>query len=199
MTDIRFFFDFASPYGYLASLEIDTIAARHNRRARWHPIMLGAIFKKTGMKPLVHQPLRSDYFRHDCVRFARLRGVPFQFPNVMPMNALAASRAFYWSTEQHAALARPFAQTVFQRHFGHGEDLSDVEAVVSVLASLGIDIDTARSALQDPAVKNRLRRETEEAERLGVFGSPFVIVDGEPFWGADRLAQVDHWLATGGW
>lgn len=199
MTDILFYFDFASPYGYLASHEIDPLAARYGRTVAWKPILLGAIFKRTGMRPNLHQPLRSAYFRHDCARFARLRGIPFQMPGVMPMNAVAASRLYYWLADANPQQARTFAQTVFHRHFVEGSDLGGPPEVVAAAASIGVDPIRAEAALQEPAVKARLRHETETAEALGVFGSPYIIVDGEPFWGADRLDQVERWLATGGW
>ena len=74
---IDFYFEFASPYGYLASTQIDAIGARHGREVAWHPIMLGAAFKETGARPLMQTPLKGPYLRHDVPRFARLLGVPF--------------------------------------------------------------------------------------------------------------------------
>ncbi|MCE3250307.1 MAG: putative 2-hydroxychromene-2-carboxylate isomerase, partial [Geminicoccaceae bacterium] len=93
---IDFYFEFASPYGYLASTQIDAIGARHGREVAWHPIMLGAAFKETGAKPLTHTPLKGPYLLRDAPRFARLLGVPFTLPPVMPANSLAASRACIW-------------------------------------------------------------------------------------------------------
>lgn len=197
--DMLFFFDFASPYGYFASRKIDALGAKHGRQVVWKPILLGAIFKQTGMQPNLQQPLRGDYFRHDCPRFARLLGVPFRMPESMPMNGVAASRAFYWLEERQPGSGRSLAQAVFHRHFVEGVDMSPVEAVLDALVSLGIDRAEATTALQSAAVKDRLRAEVQAAERLGVFGSPYILVEGEPFWGADRLDQIDHWLATGGW
>jgi 2-hydroxychromene-2-carboxylate isomerase len=196
---IDFYFEFASPYGYLASTQIDAIGARHGRAVAWHPIMLGAAFKETGAKPLTQTPLKGPYLLHDAPRFARLLGVPFTAPPVMPANSLAASRACLWLQADDAALARRLAQAVLHAHWGEGHDISAPEQVAEIAAALGIGRDALLAAVADPAIKERLKRSTAAAIERGVFGSPFVFVDGEPFWGADRLPQIDAWLAQGGW
>lgn len=196
---LDFYFDFASPYGYLASTRIDALAARYGRSVTWRPILLGAVFKVTGMTPNVMQPLRGDYLRHDVVRFARLLGVPIAFSPVLPMNALAASRAYYWLLDAEPEQARALARAVYEAQWAQGRDMGAVEAVAEVAAGLGIAPEALRAAVQDPAVKERLRAETDQAIARGVFGSPFIFVDGEPFWGADRLDQIERWLEQGGW
>jgi 2-hydroxychromene-2-carboxylate isomerase len=194
---IDFYFDFASPYGYLGSLQIDAVAARHGRTVAWRPILLGVVFKLTGMKANMHQPLRGDYLRHDTARCARELRVPYTFPKVMPLNPVAASRAVYWLESRDVGRARALAAAIYHAHWGEGRDLESPEAVAEVAASLGLDRAAVLDGIQQPEVKDRLRRETDIAR--GVFGAPFFFVDGEPFWGADRIAQIDHWLATGGW
>jgi 2-hydroxychromene-2-carboxylate isomerase len=196
---IDFYFELASPYGYLASLRIDAIAARHGRAVRWLPIMLGAALKRMGTLPNVTVPMKGDYLRHDVARTARLQGAPLRLPPVMPMNSLAASRAHWWLADDDPALARKLAQAVFHAHWGEGRDMSMPEQVAEVAGPLGIAAAELLAAVADPAIKERLRAETERSLDRGVFGSPFVIVDGEPFWGNDRLAEVERWLATGGW
>jgi 2-hydroxychromene-2-carboxylate isomerase len=196
---IDFYFEFASPYGYLASTQIDAIGARHGREVAWHPIMLGAAFKETGAKPLTQTPLKGPYLLHDAPRFARLLGVPFTSPPVMPANSLAASRACIWLQADDPALAKDLAQAVLHAHWGEGQDIGAPEQVAEIAAPLGIGRDALLAAVADPAIKERLKRSTAAAIERGVFGSPFVFVDGEPFWGADRLPQVEAWLARGGW
>lgn len=196
---IDFYFEFASPYGYLASLRIDAIAAAHGREVTWRPIMLGAALKLTGSQPNVNAPLKGDYLRRDVPRFARLLDAPLVFPPVMPMNSLAASRAYWWLFDQDEDLAKGLAQALYHAHWGEGRDLSAPEAVAEIAADFGIDRADLLAAVQDPAVKARLKEETDRSIARGVFGSPFVFVDDEPFWGADRLDQIERWLATGGW
>lgn len=196
---LDFYFEFASPYGYLASLRIDSIAAGYEREVQWRPIMLGAAMKLAGSTPNVLSPLRGPYFRTDAPRSARLMGAPFAMPANLPMNSLAASRAYWWLNDADPEMARGLAEAVFHAHWGQGRDMSTVDQLVEVTATLGIDEHALREAVASPEIKERLKRETDRAIERGVFGSPFVFVDGEPFWGSDRLDQVERWLATGGW
>ncbi|QEX21928.1 2-hydroxychromene-2-carboxylate isomerase [Hypericibacter adhaerens] len=196
---IEFYFDFSSPYGYLASCQIDDLAARHGRTVRWRPFLLGVAFKETGQKPLVEQPLRGPYHLHDFARSARRLGLPFRLPTPFPFAAIAASRAFYWLEARDAALANRFAKRIYQRIFGEGQVPADAAALAELAAPMGIDGAALAAGINDPAIKDRLRQATDEAIKRGVFGSPFIYIDGEPFWGHDRLGQVEEWLARGGW
>jgi len=196
---IDFYFEFASPYGYLASTRIDDIGARYGREVVWHPIMLGAAFKHTGAQPLMHTPLKSDYFLHDVPRFARYLGVPLTRPDVMPVNSLAASRACLWAEEQAAGLGKRLAKALYAAHWGEGRDIGPPEVVAEVAEPLGLDRQKLLDAVADPAIKQRLKDATEAALERGVFGSPFIFIGDEPFWGADRLPQVEAWLERGGW
>ncbi len=195
---IAFYFDFASPYGYLASTQIDGLAEKHGRTVDWRPIMLGAAMKVTGALPQVQIPMRGDYSRRDMPRFARYLGVPFKFPPVMPILTLAAARAVYWCRYRDPALAHRLANSLYHAHFGEGQDIAQPEQVAEIAQNLDIDPQDLLEAIQSPGVKARLKAETDAAVEAGVFGSPFFIVDGEPFWGADRLGQLDRWLETGG-
>ena len=194
-TPIDFYFDFSSPYGYLASTRIDAIADRHGRSVTWRPFVLGAAFKVTGQRPLVEQPLRGEYANRDFARSARLLGVPLELPEPFPFFALAASRACYWVGD--AARAKALAKAIYHAAFGEGRDVTPVATVAEIARGLGIE--GVEQGVEKPETKAKLREATDEALARGVFGSPFFIVDGEPFWGHDRLEHVERWLATGGW
>jgi 2-hydroxychromene-2-carboxylate isomerase len=196
---IDFYFDFSSPYGYLASTKIDAIAARHKRSVNWRPHLLGAAFKITNAQPFTNMPLRSDYALHDWPRFARLLNVKFKLPEPFPFLAVAASRAFYWLHGKDPELAKKFARAAYHAAFVDGHNISPADSVATIAEQIGVARGDTLAALNDPAVKDRLRQEVDAALARKVFGSPFIIVDGEPFWGADRLDQVDGWLASGGW
>jgi len=196
---IDFYFDFGSPYGYFASHRIDALAARHGRTVDWRPYLLGAAFKLNGRKPLAEQPLVRDYAVHDMKRTARAMDIPFVLPAIFPISGVPACRAFYWIRDTRPAVAAPFARAVLAAYFAEDRDIADPQVVADIGAGFGLELEALRAALQDPAVKDRLRRETDAAIERGVFGSPFVIVDGEPFWGNDRLDQVERWLESGGW
>jgi 2-hydroxychromene-2-carboxylate isomerase len=192
---IDFYFDFSSPYGYLASTEIDALAARHGRSTTWRPFVLGAAFKLTGQRALTEQPMRGDYARRDFARSARLLGVPLKLPEPFPFFALAASRACYWV--EVPSQAKALAKALYHTAFGEGRDITPVPVVAEIARGLGIE--GLEQGLEQPATKAALRDATDQALARGVFGSPFFFVDGEPFWGHDRLGQLDRWLATGGW
>lgn len=199
---ILFYFDFTSPYSYLASEKIDVLANKYGRKVQWRPVLLGAIFKALGTVSLVKQPSMGDYSVKDFARSARFLGVPYNHPANFPVSSVAPSRAYYWLHGQDCTLARSFAHEVFRAYFVAGRDISDAAVVLELAAKVGAD-ETALVALAagmiDPAIKERLRTETEAALARGVFGAPWVVVDGEPFWGADRLPQIERWLETGGY
>ena len=196
---IDFYFDFSSPYGYLAAAQIEALAAKHGREVIWRPILLGAVFPQTGSKPLLNIPLKGDYARRDLARSARLLDLPFCMPPTFPFMSVAACRAYYWLEEQDAGQAVALAKALYREAFGAGRNIDSAESVVRIATSLGLEGDGLAAALQDPAVKQRLREEVERAISKGVFGSPLFVVDGEPFWGHDRLDQVDLWLQRRGW
>lgn len=196
---ILFYFDFSSPYGYLAARRVETLGAEHGRAVDWRPILLGPAMSQSGNRPLLEQPLKGDYSRRDMERLARLWEVPFAIPDPFPVATLAAARGFYWLAETDPGRAVPFAKAVYGAYFAEGRDISRPEVVAEVAGGQGIDPETFLAAVQAPAIKQRLKDEIARAMEAGVFGSPFLIVDGEPFWGADRLEQAARWLATGGW
>lgn len=191
---IDFYFDFSSPYGYFASTRIDELAERHGRAVVWRPMLLGAVFKITGQQPLSTVPLKNTYMAHDLARTAKLLNVPYKLPTKFPAGMQAPSRAFYWVGDKDRDLAKKLAQALFHAYFAEDRDISNPEVTGNVAAKLGVDKAELTQALNDPAVKERLRTEVDAAIERGVFGSPYIVVDGEPFWGSDRLDQVEQWL-----
>jgi 2-hydroxychromene-2-carboxylate isomerase len=196
---LDFYFDFSSPYGYLASHRIDEIAARHGRTVNWRPFLLGVVFRETGQTPLKGQKMRGPYHEHDFERSARRLNIPFNPPPNFPFPAQAASRGFYWLADADPGRAVAFAKAVYRASFGEGQNVTDIDRLVDIAQSVGADPAAFRAGLADPAIKEWLKTETDDAIARGVFGSPFVFVDDEPFWGHDRLEQVEEWLKCGGW
>jgi len=196
---IDFYFDFSSPYGYLAAQKIEALAAKYGRAVDWHPVLLGVIFKETGGAPLTMVPLKGDYSRRDFERSARFHGITgFRMPPKFPIASHAPARIVLWQKARDPAAAAKVAKALYRAFFTEGIDISDPDAAAAVAAKAGLDAAAARAAIDDPAVKDALKREVAEAMARGVFGSPFIVVDGEPFWGLDRLDQVERWLSTGG-
>lgn len=196
---VEFYFDFSSPYGYLASEKIDAIAAKHGRKVRWRPILLGVVFRETGAVPLsMAAPLKSDYFLHDFSRSARYMEIPYTHPVKFPLATQHAARTYYHLLDRQHGVARAFAHAAYRALFVDGRDISDLAVVLDLAAGLSVDCADLSAALASQALKDRLKAECAAAIAKGVFGSPYVIVDGEPFFGADRLPQLERWLETGG-
>ena len=196
---IEFYFDFSSPYGYLGACQIEEVAARAGREVTWKPILLGVAFKETGGQPLLQIPLKGDYAYRDITRTARRLGIAAALPPDFPFLSVAPARAFYSLCDADPGTAKAFALRLYRRAFGEGRPISSIEAVVTLAAEEGLDAEALRAAMARPAAKDRLRAEVQSAIDKGVFGSPYFVADGEPFWGHDRLPDLEQWLRTGGW
>jgi len=196
---IEFYFDFSSPYGYLATQRIEEVVEECEREVLWKPFLLGALFKTTGAQPLLDIPMKGDYARHDLDRSARLFDTPFILPEKFPFMSVAACRATYWLNESDPDDARELIQALYDTAFGEGQSIAEPAEVAAVAEELGHDPDQLLAAIQEPRIKDLLRKEVDAAVAKGVFGSPYTIVDGEPFWGFDRLDDVALWLEMGGW
>ena len=196
---ILFYFDFVSPYGYLGAVAIERLAAKLGRSVEWRPTLLGiSVIKVMGLKALADTPLKRDYVRHDIERFARFLRIPFA-RSATPMQPLAAARAFVWLNERDPTVAKRFAQEVYAAQWSRGEDMSRIEVVADLAATIGVDAFELRNAVDSEGVRQRLRSEVEDAIAAGVFGVPTFVAGGEMFWGVDRIPQLEAWLETGGW
>ena len=196
---IDFYFDFSSPYGYMAANKIDALATKFGRTVNWRPMLLGVVFKQTGMAPLTQIPIKGDYSKRDFDRSARFHGVAFHMPPVFPIASQAPSRIVLWAKALDPALGAKVALALYRAYFVDGHDISNPDVAADAAAMVaGVNRAAARAAIDDLAIKDALKREVDDAMRAGVFGSPFVVVDGEPFWGLDRFDQIERWLATGG-
>ncbi len=196
---LDFYFDFSSPYGYLLAEKIDTVAAQHGRSVNWHPILLGVIFQATGSHPPANgESAKAKYIFKDFQRSARHMGLPYNPPSRFPLPSQSAARAFYWLQMQDVALAKQFALAVYRAFFIDDLDISSPDTVLEIAEKLGADREKLSIAVQSSEIKTRLKDECDQALAAGVFGSPHVSIDGEHFFGADRLPQIEHWLAAGG-
>ena len=198
---LQFYFDFISPFGYFASLRIEALAARHGRSVDWNAMLLGvAVLKIMGLKPLLETPLKGDYIRREAKRYMRRHGLQLQRSLDDPvMDPRAAGRAFHWVKQQRPALAAPLARAIFHAYWVEGRDLSTAQALAAIALPAGIDSQWLLEGMESEAAAPLLRAAVEASLKLGVFGSPTVLVDGEAFWGVETFGQIDEWLASGGW
>ena len=197
MSPIEFYFDFSSPYSYLAAEAIEPLAAKYKRTVDYKPMLLGVAFKTSGMAPLTEIPLKGDYSRRDFARSARFAGVPFNMPHPFPVSTVTAARALLWLKQAHPARVRDFVHALLRAYFVEGRNIGETPAVAQIADEIGLDAAEMAVAVQEPAIKDQLKRHVDEAIARGVFGAPFFFVDGEPFWGNDRLPQLERWLAHG--
>ena len=197
---IAFYFDTFSPFGYLASTQIEKIAARHGRGVDWRPVLVGiTVLKVMGMKPLVSYPLKGPYLRHDMERFAKLYDVPFKHHGLSGHNSLCAMRAFVWLKRQEPRMAIDFAKAMYARLWIEGKDITLPQACAEEAQALGFDAEAMLEAIASDEIKRELTRQVDEAIANGVFGVPFFIVDGEKFFGNDHIWMMEHWLEHGSW
>jgi 2-hydroxychromene-2-carboxylate isomerase len=196
---IDFYFDFSSPYGFLAAQRIEALAARYGRSVAWHPVLLGVVFKETGVSPLTQIPLKGDYSRRDMPRSARFHGIgDFRMPSRFPIPTQAPARIVLALKATDEALATNVTKALYRAYFVEDLDISNPDVAAGVAGRAGADAAAMREAIDDPKVKEALKDAVARAMKAGVFGSPFFIVDGEPFWGIDRFPQLERWLASGG-
>lgn len=198
---LHFYFDFISPFGYFASLRIEDMAARHGRSVEWHAMLLGvSVLKVMGLKSLLATPLKGDYIRREAKRYARRHQLQLGRDLDDPvMDPRAAARAFHWVKQQRPELAGPLARAVYHAYWVEGRNLSTAASVAAIALPQGLDSQWLLHGMESAEAAPLLRTAVDASLKVGIFGSPTVVVDGEPFWGVETFEQLDQWLASGGW
>jgi 2-hydroxychromene-2-carboxylate isomerase len=196
MPKMDFWFDYSSTYSYLAASRIEPLAMAAGVQVRWRPFLLGPVFKVQGLNasPAEVYPIKGRYAWRDMERLTLRFGLPkFKLPEPFPTNSLLAARtALVLSDAERPA----FSRAVYAAEFGDGREIGDRALIADILKRLGHDAEAILGATGDQATKDKLRAQTEEALRLGMFGAPnFVTEDGEWFWGNDRLEQALEWAS----
>jgi 2-hydroxychromene-2-carboxylate isomerase len=193
---VDFWFDFASTYSYPAALRIGEAAERAGVTVRFRPFLLGPIFKAQGWdtSPFSIYKAKGAYMWRDLERLCATLDLPFRRPEPFPQNSLLAARIALAGLAAGAIWPEEFCLSVFRAQFGEGRRIDDPATLSAILTVFGVDPATALAAAQSDDNKARLRAQTEEAQRLGIFGAPsFVTPDGELFWGNDRLDAALEW------
>ena len=198
---LAFYFDFISPYGYFASLAVEELAARGGREVDWRPMLLGvSVLKVMGLKPLLDTPLKGDYIRRDVLRYARQHGIQLGRDLNAPMgNPLPPARAFCWVKRHHPELQAAMAHALFHAIWAEGRELSTPQSLAGIALPAALDPSVVAEAAAGDEAAKLLRDAVAASIEAGIFGSPTLVVDGEPFWGVDRLADAQAWLRSGGW
>jgi 2-hydroxychromene-2-carboxylate isomerase len=195
---VQFYFDFSSPYGYFGATKIDELAAKYGRQVDWFPILLGAIFKITETKPLVNLPLKGPYSRHDLDRTARLHKIDFTMPTNFPISTHQTARAMLFIQKKHGKdVARDFAKSIYRAYFVDDVNIGEVDVILNVAAQCGLDRHEIEHGMAEQEIKDQLKADNDAAIAKGIFGAPFIMIDGEPFWGFDRFYQIETMFKNG--
>jgi 2-hydroxychromene-2-carboxylate isomerase len=194
MAIVRFYFDYLSPYSYLASTRLEALAARTGATVDFRPMLLPAVLKATGNQAPAMVPSRASYALADLPRWAEFYGVPFRMTPFFPLNSLPALRAAWALKTERPEVFAPFTEACFRAGWVEGLNIGDREVLAGVAGPDHRDFVIA--ATEAPRWKDALRKATDEALAAGVFGAPtFALESGELFFGNDRLALLE-WRLT---
>jgi 2-hydroxychromene-2-carboxylate isomerase len=185
-----FFYEFASTYSYIAAMRVARLAQTAGVTVRWRPFLLGPIFKAQGWdsSPFNLYPAKGRYMVRDCERQCAALGVAFRLPDPFPQNTLTAARVALVALTE--GWGEDFSCAVYRAQFAEGRQIGNAEVIGEIVRGLGRDSGAALAHAQSDAIKQKLRAETEEAQRLGIFGAPSFVAGNELFWGNDRLEQA---------
>ncbi|MCC8430393.1 2-hydroxychromene-2-carboxylate isomerase [Reyranella aquatilis] len=186
---LEFYFDYGSPYSYLADTQVEAIAQRSGATLVRKPMLLGGVFKATGNHSPAELPQKSKWSGFDMPLWARHYGVPFQRNPFFPVNTLALMRGA--AAAQIDGTFERYHPAVYKAMWVDGRNLNDMKEIAAVLAAAGLDPAKVGARIQDQDVKDRLKATTEEAVARGVFGAPTCFVDNMMFFGNDRLPFVE--------
>jgi 2-hydroxychromene-2-carboxylate isomerase len=189
---VEFFFDVGSPASYLAWKQLASIAQRHNAEIVWRPMLLGAVFQAVGNTSPAAVPAKGAYMLKDLKRFSAIYDVPFCFNPFFPVNTMQLMRGVtaYLGTSKFES----YLSAIFNALWAEKLNMESPEVVAEVLSKVGIEATDFKVRISEPEVKARLKSSTEEAVARGVFGAPSFFVNGEMFFGQDRLSFVEDAL-----
>jgi len=192
MNPIQFYFEFASPYSYIASLEIDELGRAAGREVEWLPIDISVVWAAHGVLDAYAaiRALKRRYIMRDAVRCARVRGVTLAAPSASARDASIAKLAYWGLRDQDAPLAKRFLRLVWHRYFGEGKPINDLDHLAQASIGLGLDASGIRAAAAWEGARQAQDVSNADAVDSGCFGIPWFVADGESFFGHDRLAHL---------
>jgi 2-hydroxychromene-2-carboxylate isomerase len=193
---IRFHFDFVSPYSYLAWTQIHVVAERHGREVVPVPVLFAALLDQHGTKGPAEVAAKRRYLMFDLARKARMLGVPIGPPRSHPFNPLLLLRTA--SVPMDASARRRLIDRLYGAVWsGEAREVEDRATVVALASECGLDGEAVVAAAESPEGKARVRTQTARLVEEGAFGVPWMICDGEPFWGVDSLRELEAFLEGG--
>lgn len=194
---LEFWFEFASSYSYLSVMRIEALARDAGVTLQWRPFLLGPVFLSLGWNdsPFNIYPPKGRYMWRDLARLATRYGLPLQVPSRFPRNGLLAARVALTGADE--GWIGDFSRAVMTANFAEDREISDLAVIRGILEDLRLDADAILERAHAPEIKEALRRQTDRAGEIGLFGAPsFVTPDGELFWGNDRLEDALAWVVA---
>jgi 2-hydroxychromene-2-carboxylate isomerase len=188
---LRFYFDYISPYAYLAWTQVHAVAARHDREVEPVPVLLAGLLEAMDTRGPAEIPAKRAYVIKDVARLAHGLGVPLDAPPAHPFNPLYALRVS--SLPMAPPMRRALVDGLYAAVWAGGGGVTERERVAEVAKAVGL-AETALAEAESAPGKERVRRQTEEALQAGAFGVPTMVVDGELFFGLDSLPHLERWL-----
>jgi 2-hydroxychromene-2-carboxylate isomerase len=192
---VEYYFDFGSPAAYLASTQLQALAADTGATVVWRPMLLGGVFAATGNASPASVPAKGKYIFRDFDRFARRYGVPLKFNPFFPINTITLMRIAAGLQARNDSRFMDYCAAMFRAIWVEAQNMNDPATVATVLQAAGFDAPALLALASEQAVKDKLKAETEAAVARGVFGAPTFFVADQMFWGQDRLDFVREALA----
>lgn len=183
---VEFYFDVGSPAAYLAWTQLRQLPGQVDHK----PMLLGGVFQATGNKSPMEVPAKGRYMLADLERFARRYDVPFRHNPHFPINTLLLMRGATGLQMREPGRFQAYVDAVFRAIWDQAENMNDPATVGRVLQAAGFDAQALLALAADQEVKDRLKAVTQDAVARGVFGAPTFFVDGQMYWGQDRLDFV---------
>ena len=195
---LEFFFDYSSPYSYLASTRVEAVVRRAGADLRWRPLLLGALFKESGNPSPASNIVKARYMLKDLLDWTRHYDLPdFMLPEGFPSSSLKAARLGLVADERGRLPA--FTHALYREVFVEGKDVSDVGVLTGVLLKIGLGAEESFERSGSPEIKDLLRRNTDEALARGAFGTPSFFIGDDMYFGNDRLPFVEAALGEKAW
>lgn len=190
---LEFYFDFGSPTAYLAHKRLQQLSAQYDLVIDYKPMLLGGVFKATGNTTPVAIPAKGQYMlAHDLPRFARRYNVPLNINPHFPINTLHLMRAAI--AAQRLDCMPAYVDAMFNAVWVDGKNMGELDVIAQTLADNELDSEALMALSQDPEVKAQLISNTDAAVERGVFGAPTLFMDGEMYFGQDRLDFIEEAL-----
>lgn len=193
---VDFYFDFGSPAAYLAWTQLPKICADNGATLNYKPMLLGGVFQATGNRAPMTVPLKGSYLFDDLGRFATRYGVVFRHNPHFPVNTITLMRVASGLQMRADPRFDAYVKAMFEAMWVNTKNLGDAATVAEVLAAAGLDAAELMALAAEPAVKDRLRSDTEAAVARGIFGAPTMFVGDTMYWGQDRLDFVREALSA---